>query len=355
MYTLDKLGYRGRYDVYDQQGLGNTNNQIGGRMSPEQASRYSLIVYDAGNRTPGTPILPDGIFLDSEKIDMQSWFQTWNALSGGLNPEHTLWFIGANAMQEKPFSPLYTSDMAASFASADQGQDVNPNVFGVADFTNHTSCQETHTGELFALDGGCDPGLGGHANIRDYDDIRATGNAVSTHVYGSYVPSTSGAIVMHADPAGFSTILQSFPWFDMRTSIGQPAPTKPDEVLMGRILSCVLPGGCAGGPPTGTGEHPEQVAVPAHTTLHQNTPNPFNPVTTIHFDLAREGHVSLHIYDVAGRLVRTLVDESLTAGFDHRATWNGLDDAGTHVASGVYFYRLVAADRTATRKMVVMK
>ena len=82
---------------------------------------------------------------------------------------------------------------------------------------------------------------------------------------------------------------------------------------------------------------------------------PFNPMTTIHFDLAHDTHVSLKIYDVAGRQVRALANENMVAGFNRQVAWNGLDDAGSRVSSGVYFYRLVAGDVTATRKMVVMK
>jgi hypothetical protein len=98
-----------------------------------------------------------------------------------------------------------------------------------------------------------------------------------------------------------------------------------------------------------------RIVVSARTALHPNTPNPFNPVTTIHFDLAQDGPVTLRIYDVAGRLVRTLVDGPMSAGFAHQVPWNGLDDAGGRVSSGIYFTRLVAGDVTATRRMLVMK
>jgi hypothetical protein len=63
----------------------------------------------------------------------------------------------------------------------------------------------------------------------------------------------------------------------------------------------------------------------------------------------------LKVYDVAGRLVRGLANENMTAGFGKQVVWNGLDNAGKRVSSGVYFYRLVSADFTATKKMVVMK
>jgi hypothetical protein len=279
---------------------------------------------------------------------MQTWFQTWNSLSGAPNPEHTLWIMGSSAMQEKPLSPLYTSDMAAVFNAADQAQDVNPDVFGFANFTNHSACGQTHVGEQFALNGGC-------PTKRDYDDLATSGTGVVTHRYGKGSAGTPGAIVMNANINGYTTILSSFPWFDIRASIGQ-APEMADEVLLTKVLACALPVNCV--PDHGTETDPptdNQIAAPARTALHQNAPNPFNPMTTITFDLARDGNVSLRIFDVAGRLVRVLSDETMTAGFTKRVTWNGLDDVGRRVSSGVYFYRLTTADFTATRKMVVMK
>ena len=83
-------------------------------------------------------------------------------------------------------------------------------------------------------------------------------------------------------------------------------------------------------------------------------PNPFNPTVTIPFELAREGMVTLAIYDVAGRRVRTLVDEWTPRG-SHAATWDGTSNSGERVASGVYFYRLQAPGISATRKLVMMK
>ncbi|MEJ2720863.1 MAG: FlgD immunoglobulin-like domain containing protein [bacterium] len=88
--------------------------------------------------------------------------------------------------------------------------------------------------------------------------------------------------------------------------------------------------------------------------LHQNTPNPFNPTTTISFTLPESTPAMLSIYDVAGALVRTLMDETVAAGYQKR-TWDGKDDRGEQVSSGVYFYRLTAGKRTLTKKMVLLK
>ena len=97
------------------------------------------------------------------------------------------------------------------------------------------------------------------------------------------------------------------------------------------------------------------VSLPAMgLTLHQNAPNPFNPLTTIRYDLPANARVRLSIIDVAGRRVRTLVDEQQTAG-SRSAIWNGRDDAGRAVASGVYFYVLDAGKERLTRKLVLLK
>jgi hypothetical protein len=98
-----------------------------------------------------------------------------------------------------------------------------------------------------------------------------------------------------------------------------------------------------------------QIETPARSVLYQNQPNPFNPTTRIVFDLQRQGPVSLRIYDVAGRLVRTLLDEVRPAGFAHTVIWDGRNASGVRVPSGVYFYSVLAADFESTRKLVVMK
>jgi len=75
--------------------------------------------------------------------------------------------------------------------------------------------------------------------------------------------------------------------------------------------------------------------------LCQNSPNPFNPQTQISYRLANAGQVELQVFDIAGRLVRTLVTGRQPAGI-HSLSWAGKDDQGQRLASGVYFYRLRA-------------
>ena len=101
-----------------------------------------------------------------------------------------------------------------------------------------------------------------------------------------------------------------------------------------------------------TGDEVEPV--PLVNSLHQNHPNPFNPNTTISFNLRERGHASLAVYDVAGRLVRVLIDGVKEAG-PHDVNWDGKDNTGRGVASGVYFYRLEAGSFTETKKMVLLR
>jgi hypothetical protein len=93
---------------------------------------------------------------------------------------------------------------------------------------------------------------------------------------------------------------------------------------------------------------------PSETTLYQNYPNPFNPSTTISFYLAGPEHVTLTIYSARGERVRGLLDESRNIGrFD--VPWDGRNDAGEAVSSGIYFYRLEAGKTAFTRKLTLLK
>lgn len=88
--------------------------------------------------------------------------------------------------------------------------------------------------------------------------------------------------------------------------------------------------------------------------LHRNFPNPFNPSTTIRYELPAKCRVTLNVYDISGRLVARLVDVEQTAG-THSFEWNGKNDSGGFVASGVYVYRLRAGKEMRSHKMVLLK
>jgi flagellar hook assembly protein FlgD len=101
----------------------------------------------------------------------------------------------------------------------------------------------------------------------------------------------------------------------------------------------------------------ESVNRPREIHLAQNHPNPFNPATSIQYSIGgrqRPVHTTLKIFNVIGQLVRTVVYEEKLPGV-HSVTWDGKDERGNEVSSGVYFYQLRARDQTETKKMILLK
>jgi hypothetical protein len=102
---------------------------------------------------------------------------------------------------------------------------------------------------------------------------------------------------------------------------------------------------------TGIDDVPLEVA---EFMLKQNAPNPFNPVTRIHYQLPAAGHVRIDVFNIAGKLVTTLVDEEQEPGLKTVA-WDGTNEDGQKVASGVYMYRMQAGDYVSKKRMVLLK
>jgi hypothetical protein len=105
--------------------------------------------------------------------------------------------------------------------------------------------------------------------------------------------------------------------------------------------------------PIGIGEQ----SAPRHVNaLYQSQPNPAKPSATIRYRIAARGRVALQVYDTSGRLVRTLVDEVQEpelGGFE--VVWDGKNNAGKRVSSGVFFYKLEAPGYASSRKLVILK
>ncbi|MFQ6044356.1 MAG: FlgD immunoglobulin-like domain containing protein, partial [Candidatus Poribacteria bacterium] len=99
--------------------------------------------------------------------------------------------------------------------------------------------------------------------------------------------------------------------------------------------------------------------LPSQTALLPNYPNPFNPETWLPYNLAQDANVVINIYDGYGRLIRTLPQGKKSPGMyvakDRAAYWDGKDNSGQSVASGVYFYTLQAGEFSETRKMLIVK
>ncbi len=92
-----------------------------------------------------------------------------------------------------------------------------------------------------------------------------------------------------------------------------------------------------------------------HTALYRNAPNPFNPATTIRYELARTGRVDLVVLDVSGREIRRLIDGETVAAGRRATVWDGRDASGREAAAGLYFYRLTTEDFSGTGRMMLVK
>ena len=121
--------------------------------------------------------------------------------------------------------------------------------------------------------------------------------------------------------------------------VGFDGPIYVFELLPGEMPAAVLS---------------EESELPPARALHQNYPNPFNPSTTISFTVATRGPVELSVFDLLGRRVRILSEGPRSAG-QHTVVWDGTDEKGRAVGSGIYVYRLRIADFAQTRKMVLVK
>ena len=102
------------------------------------------------------------------------------------------------------------------------------------------------------------------------------------------------------------------------------------------------------------GVQPSPGKVPTRVALEQNYPNPFNPSTSIRFDVPRAAPVTVQVYDVLGRIVRTLVNERMSPG-TYTTSWDGINEGGKQIGSGMYFYRLSIGGDGGYRTMLIRK
>ena len=98
----------------------------------------------------------------------------------------------------------------------------------------------------------------------------------------------------------------------------------------------------------------DESMVPDEFALYQNYPNPFNPATRLRYDIPENSHVNIKIYDLIGRKVKTLVNQTQDAGFKS-IIWNATNDYGKPVSAGIYLYQIQAGEYISTKKMVLLK
>jgi len=339
------LSLEDKIDRFDVRGPSSgVSNRLGGRVYNVQQQLndcYRKIVWDSG---PLAITLGDGSG-DPEKTDD---YATMNTFLGNLtNPggvmllgdkqgEYLAAYGGASAVTFRSLYMPFTliSDNHRQFTQ-NGPPNTNPNTISPKVISWPGRCYTDN----FVLMGGC-PAL------NDFDILGASGSSLVEMSYNT-ASSANGAVLSNVNGnarvlmTGFSLLYQrdwdlGFP--NENDGIDDGAKFLRDSFFW---MGNDLPGVTDAGPVR-------------KNSLAQNYPNPFNPQTTIAFSLKERGHVSLKVYNVNGELVKTLINEQRNSGADTK-TWDGQNDAGETVSSGVYFYKLVTSNFTQTKKMVLLK
>jgi hypothetical protein len=340
-----------RYDVRAPSSL--VGNRPGGRVADilqQLIPYYKKIIWNSGDLSVGT--VGDGT---SEKAD-----------------DYALLFDFLNLHTDTTGAGIYfTGDDLAhelnGMTSASSQQFKNaymPHTFLTGDHNDFHGMSPFVAGE--ALGAGAPPSVGifdhgppngvdtlvvygGCPVINDFDVIAPSGTATMEMAYNAdpASPAVIAFDTLNSSGNRVATVLSGFSFHYLRDDRPAGIPDRADHLR--DIL--VWLGNPVGGPTHAGG------GIPAlENSLSQNFPNPFNPITTIHYSIRQKGHVSLKVYNVAGQLVRSLVSEikePRPGGF--AATWDGLNNSGEAVSSGVYFYKLVTKDFTKSKKMILLK
>jgi len=198
--------------------------------------------------------------------------------------------------------------------------------------------------------------LAGGCPTLSYFDVLApypgTGGAETAIQYTKQDASNEPAAVAYTHPTlGYQTVAMGFGFeyiMDGMESNGYYASGLDDRLnLMENIMDYFAVSPTA---------NPTDVPVNEFKNmLAHAVPNPFNPVTKIAYSVRESGPVTIEVYNVAGKVIRTLLDSELDAGAQGFVVWDGMDDAGTKCASGVYFYRMNTPTFSESHKMVMLK
>lgn len=180
-----------------------------------------------------------------------------------------------------------------------------------------------------------------------------------------YVYSLSGLVLGDENPNfprgvevnGVGPISGSGRWGPLEdlTEIEADAYTIGDEIKIespGRSVQFVL---IEGGDNFISATDDETSGLPTHVILQKNYPNPFNPSTEISYSIPRKMQVTIQVYNMLGQVVKTLVDNSTQTTGDYKIRWNGTDNSGAKVGSGVYFCVLKTKTETESQKMILLK
>ena len=334
-YALDGLHYVEHldYDAYTTNGPSSgVGNGLGGRATAATLAGYDILLYTSGDL--GAFTIANGDYNNDPSNDigvLSAWFQ-----QGGKKA-----FLTGDDLA---FNLSTSGSQALAFRTQHLGiQFVNNNLLPLIENQTTPAVVPVAGNSVFTTAvewrayGGC-PG------INDFDAVAAAGSVerLAEFLTSAGVPGyTYAAATRYVNVA--DVVL--FPYDLSFIHDANAAATIPARA---RVLGDVLT--AFGASPQG-----EPIAVPDARVLAVSAgPNPFNPRAVIALDLPRAGDVSLRLYDIRGRLVRTLHEGPLTAG-RHELVWHGDDDKGRALASGVYFYEAKAVGEERIGKLTLVR
>jgi hypothetical protein len=247
---------------------------------------------------------------------------------------------------EKETLAFYTTWLATEYVSNSVGVVTVDSVPGLRETAGGWTFMDEGDGECI-LRGGC-PILNYFDVIQPYAGIAGT-EVVADYVKNDTSTEPAGVAYTHAT-AGYQTVNLGF-GMEFMMAGNEPNGYYTNGVqertnLLSNIMGYF--GTVAGGTATGIDEGMKN-------RLSHAYPNPFNPMTKIAYSVKEAGPVTIEVYNVAGRVVRTLLDTELDGGVEGFVTWDGTNEAGERCASGVYFYRIAAPGFTESRKMMMLK
>ncbi len=341
--ALNNIGLiRGtHYDVYYTNGpSSNVGNGLGGRATFLQMSGYNTLLYTCGTLLSGT--IANGDPLDSISNDadlLEKWYTNYDAKG---------YFTGDGLASDLEVSGvatlgLLTNQLGISVFSnnllPEIGEQTTPLVLAEASnsvFTNTTS---------WIAYGGCN-------SINTFDAVEPLAGAerLARFTDPNGAPAYAFSAATKFVDGNDVTISMPYDFMDVRSNPNDPltldgSPVASRVVMLEEILSNF--------------GHSSTGRVPSDTPdagkfFAKNYPNPFNPTTKIEFNMPKAGHLSLKVYNVRGELVKTLIDETQVAGAGS-IMWDGTNDQGSSVSSGVYFYEARTAGDVQVNKMALVK
>jgi hypothetical protein len=366
-------GHRVDFDLYLSSNEGGFNDTLSFAMD---VSRHIILLVDddSGNSferyytaTLDTLDMTDSLPNLYDRWDVFTYGSATGVIQEPWTHNPVIWFTGNDTI-----NTLTAEDQAAlvgfiedpdfsnnvlitgqNIAQELQGTDFLTQTFGV-DWVKNNPTPILHGIEGDPMSGGMldilTQGSGGANNQTSRDELAVVTRSTEPTILYTEDPMTIAGVRVEQDRA--RVVFLGF-GFEAVNNAGSPSFESRVSMMYQMLTWLRQPVGIGDDP----GDEPAG-SLPRAFGLGQNYPNPFNPQTSISFSVqGEEGQktdVSLTIYDVRGRRVRTLVDGEKETGV-YTVTWNGRDEQGRKASSGIYFYRLESGDRVAVKKMVILK